>query len=202
MKNVIKEDRYIRIRNQELNYFQEQYKTSERDESISPSKRFSLTIEYYEHVEGIRHYNYSLGTIRDTEKKIFSIVKRNYSHFPFQWIQKKGREYILCGIDYQGYTIIDLETGQTESFIPEEAYEGHGFCWAAMYYQTDTDKLIVDGCYWACPYELVVYDISEPMQIPYKELFRVSSFHEVKGWANTKEFEYFDEEMNVKSIIL
>lgn len=32
--------------------------------------------------------------------------------------------------------------------------------------------LIVDGCYWACPYELVAFDFSKPMDLPYPELHR------------------------------
>lgn len=201
MKNVINEEKYISIRNQELLYFQDKFKTDEKDEIASPSAKYLLTIEHYSHIEEQRHIHFSQGTVTaQNNNSIITVVMRNYDPFLFQWIQLKGMEYLLCGIDYQGYTIIDLQTGQSESFIPEDVYSGHGFCWAAIYHQTDSKILIVDGCYWACPYELVVYDISEPMILPFKELTRISDFHDVKGWASSNLFEYYDEDLNVKTI--
>lgn len=62
-----------------------------------------------------------------------------------------------------------------------------------------TKKLIVvDGCYWAGPYELVFYDFSNPMGIPYKELFRVE-VDNIKNWDDWKDscmVRYVDEENN------
>jgi hypothetical protein len=56
--------------------------------------------------------------------------------------------------------------------LPESAQSGVGFCWAAHYPSLDRRFLAVDGCYWACPYELVIYDFTQPMELPYPELYR------------------------------
>ncbi|MCF1193304.1 hypothetical protein LRR18_17070, partial [Mangrovimonas sp. AS39] len=65
--------------------------------------------------------------------------------------------------DYQGQTVVNLNTLETRTFIPEEAKKGHGFCWADYTYNKEHNLLVVDGCYWACPYEYRFYDFSEPM---------------------------------------
>ena len=55
----------------------------------------------------------------------------------------------------------------------QEAKKGHGFCWTCARFDADASTVEVDGCYWACPYETVVYDFSKPRKQPYKELSRI-----------------------------
>lgn len=62
-----------------------------------------------------------------------------------------------------------------------------------------TKKLIVfDGCYWACPYELVFYDFSNPMNVPYNELSRVDvdSVLNWDSWKDSCRVIYLDKENN------
>jgi hypothetical protein len=40
--------------------------------------------------------------------------------------------------------------------------------------------LAVEGCYWACPYELAI--ISEPLFRPLPELFRAEALDVTVGW--------------------
>jgi hypothetical protein len=113
---------------------------------------------------------------------------------------KDNKEYLLCGQDYQGYTIVDLSNGVKQNYVPEAAYQGLGFCWGAIYHQDNSNKLIIDGCYWAHPYDLVIYDFSDPMCLPYRELHRISSIEDAKGWKGAEEFVYVDEDMKERSI--
>jgi len=190
MKNIINESRFINEREEAFYYFQEQYRTEDIDVSMSPSNKYKLIIEYYEYKEEFRRYSYSKGIITDLNKQTVAVINRNYSHFPFLWIEKENKEYLLCGIDYQGYTIVDLQSGQTESYVPEEAYQGLGFCWAAMYHRKNNNKIAVEGCIWAHEYEIVIYDFENPMQLPYKEITRIRPYNTFDGWINDKEFKY------------
>ena len=49
--------------------------------------------------------------------------------------------------------------------------------------------LAVDGCYWACPYEIVFYDFSDPSRLPLPELDRCEGVTDpVIGWADNDTF--------------
>jgi hypothetical protein len=137
----------------------------------SPSGKYKLVISSYDQGKG--YWNYTRGEVYENEKRIAD-VKRNYSAFPFSWIEghKNGHDYLICGEDYQGQTIVELDTGKRLDHMSKGHDKGHGFCWAAHSPSPDGTMLLVSGCYWACPYEFVIFDFSEPMSPPWKELFR------------------------------
>jgi hypothetical protein len=115
-------------------------------------------------------------------------IKRNYSHFWYRWISHaNGKEYLLCGEDYQGYSCVNLTDEECHVYFPDEAYEGGGFCWTAAYPSPDGLVLAVDGCYWGCDYELLFVDFRDPDSLPYPELGRSErSVYEVEGWTDNE----------------
>jgi hypothetical protein len=92
------------------------------------------------------------------------------------------------GEDYQGYSVVNLTKGTYQVYFPEEGYKGFGFCWTAVFPSPDKLMLAVDGCIWAYPYEIVFYDFSEPDNLPYKELGRVSDITDSEGWLDNETF--------------
>lgn len=139
----------------------------------SPSGRYTLEVIEYETGDG--RWNVTAGVARRAgDAEILATVQRNYGIFPFSWCEDHpvGHDYLLCGADYQGQTVIELDTGGRVDHLPDSARSGGGFCWATHYPTADRQQLVVDGCYWACPYELVVYDFRQPMELPYTELHR------------------------------
>jgi hypothetical protein len=98
-----------------------------------------------------------------------------------------GNDYLFCGEDYQGYSLINLTTGAYKVHRPEAMLKGFGFCFASVSYSPDFKKLVVHGCYWACPYEVRVYDISDIEQdvLDYP-LFVSDHFRldHVRGWES------------------
>ena len=161
---------------------------SEREELVSPSGKFRLTIDSYS--TGKNTWAYTRGRVRRVgSRKVIADVKRNYSHFWYSWIHhSNGNEYLLCGEDYQGQTIINLTRGTTNTFFPDSGHEGHGFCWTAAYASPDSKIIAVDGCYWACPYETVFFDFSNPDELPYREYLRVSDQIGCDGWLDDDNF--------------
>jgi len=128
----------------------------------SPSGKYTLTVTSIETKPGC--WNYTTGVVTRGEETIVE-VKRNYASFPFLFVEghANGHDYLVCGENYQGQTVIELDTGRRSDFLPEAATQGHGFCWVAYTYEADAQVLVVDGCIWACPYEYRLYDFSDPM---------------------------------------
>lgn len=133
-------------------------------EHLSPSGRYKLVVTSYS--TGEKTWNYTEGKVyrQDSDTPIGSI-RRNYSRFPYLFVEDHadGHDYLIGGEEYQGQTILQLTTGEKRNLLPEEAKQGHGFCWASYEYNTDTKILMVDGCHWACPYEYRFFDFADPM---------------------------------------
>jgi len=102
--------------------------------------------------------------------KLIATVKRNYDDFWHYFVlnhPKTGHDYLLCGEDYQGYNVINLTTGENRVYIARAALDGIGWCIIqAMNFDAETCKLTMDGCIWACPFETITFDFSNPDVLP------------------------------------
>lgn len=132
-------------------------------EKLSPSGKYKLVVTSFS--TGPKSWNYSQGQVfaQGSDTPI-ATVQRNYSAFPFLFVEghPKG-DFLVCGEDYQGQTVVELATGNRRDFLPESAKQGAGFCWASYEWVPSMQALLVDGCYWAAPYEFRFYDFSDPM---------------------------------------
>jgi hypothetical protein len=181
--------RYQSLRSEVEQYFTPEHRSDEPVEvRLSPSGAFVLEVSSYHTRPGA--WDYSRGVVRRArDGRIVADVKRNHGSFWHAWVSRgDGSEYLLCGEDYQGYSIINLRSGVQHRYFPEEAYNGTGFCWVAAYPSPDGRTVAVDGCYWACPYELVLYDFTEPETLPLRELDRISDLRACKGWTPEGDF--------------
>lgn len=150
----------------------------------SPSGRYVLTVESLDMGKG--HWQYTRGTIKTKSGKKIDVVNRNYSSFPFAFVENHpdGHDYLICGENYQGQTIIQLDTKNRVDFVPDAAAKGHGFCWAAIHPSPDGRTLAVEGCYWASPYEIIFVDFSDPFLAPLPELHRDHDNEEFIAWTS------------------
>jgi hypothetical protein len=125
----------------------------------SPSGRYVIEIVS----DGIRS---SRAEIRLTKTAaIIAVVNRNFGAFPLLWIEDyNSHDYLVCGEDYQGQTVLELDTGARRDYLPEAAKQGHGFCWAEMRFDPASKIITACGCVWACPYEYRFYDFTAPME--------------------------------------
>ena len=133
-------------------------------EAPSPSGRYRLVVTSYDIARDKGGWSYTQGLIYEGEILLFE-VRRNYSSFPFLWVEDhpNGHSYLICGEDYQGQTVLELDTGTRRNLVPTDEFLGWGFCWSSYTFDRDNQLLVVDGCYWACPYEYRFYDFSNPM---------------------------------------
>jgi len=133
-------------------------------EHPSPSGAYKLKVTSFSTREGAWNYTQGLVFKQGSDEPIAE-VRRNYSAFPFSWIEnhKNGHAYLVCGEDYQGQTVLELDTGRRRDHVPRDEAVGHGFCWAGHEFHAETSTLVVDGCFWACPYEFRFFDFTDPM---------------------------------------
>ena len=133
-------------------------------EHVSPSGNFKLVITQHETSPGC--WGYTKGRVyHHNGDNPIAEVRRNYSSFPFAWMEEHvdDYDYLICGEDYQGQTFVQLNTGKVVNNKSVGSDKGHGFCWASYRLLGDGKTLLVGGCYWACPYELKFFDVSDPM---------------------------------------
>jgi hypothetical protein len=131
---------------------------------LSPDGKYRLVIASYPTRKGCWDYTQGLVYRVGADKPIFE-VRRNYASFPYSWIDHpNGHQYLVCGEDYQGQTVLELDTGKRVDFRPSEAKTGGGFCWSETRFDQATKILTVCGCIWAWPYEFRFYDFSDPMK--------------------------------------
>lgn len=138
--------------------------TDARKEHLSPSGKYKLVVTPYATSPGSWSYSQGLVYAIGSDAPIAE-VQRNYGAFPYLFVEghKNGHDYLVCGADYQGQTVIELDTGKRRDFLPEDAKKGFGFCWVQYRYEPSVAMLIVDGCIWAAPYEYRFYDFADPM---------------------------------------
>lgn len=153
----------------------------EAQEHLSPSGKYRLVVTC--HSTGPGTWNYSKGRVYRGDTLITEVC-RNYCTFPFAWIEDHPKgDFLVCGSDYQGQTVIDLVSGDRRDFLPTAAGQGAGFCWASIHPNSDKTLLAVCGCYWACPYETIIVDFADPMNPPWGILARDSE-DAFAGWTD------------------
>ena len=159
---------------------------ADKREHLSPSGKYRLIISLTVSHKG--YWQFSIAHVEHVETdEIRAVVHRNYPSFPFCWVEDHpdGHDYLVCGEDYQGQTIIQLDTGLRKDYLPPSATRaGACFCWIDIEFEQSPLALRVEGCYWAFPYEMVRYDFSDPFSLPYAEIDR---------WTEDEEDEWEDE---------
>lgn len=131
-------------------------------EENSPSKKYLLKL--YKKENGKGFWNYSRGEVyRTSDNTLLATIDRNYSSFPFLFIENhpNSHDYLICGEDYQGQNVIELDTGKQKKGGYNNG--GDGFCWASYELDIPHQILIVGGCYWASSYEFKFFDFHDPM---------------------------------------
>lgn len=135
-------------------------------EYLSSSGQYRLVVQYN------GSWSSSGVVFRVADERSVAEINRNFCAFPFSFIEDhpNGHSYLVCGEDYQGQTVIELDTGRRRDFLPDAAQHGVGFCWAEHRFDRASQLLVVLGCIWAAPYEYRFYDFSDPMERGWPEL--------------------------------
>ncbi|WP_243398003.1 hypothetical protein [Leptospira kmetyi] len=199
---------FLKRQREEIGKFIAEAYISDEDKTISysPSKKYKIEITTYNdkrHLsDGLAHsHTYMNGKIFREGREIYNI--NGTTCYFYEWLEIDDSNcYLHCSEYYQGYGILNLNTLEYKFHLPEEALDGIGFIWAKGYLSPDKCKLAVEGCIWGAPYQIKVFDIKNPMDIPYallKETNWDEEYESIKGWANANEFVYISNS-EIKSI--
>jgi hypothetical protein len=81
-------------------------------------------------------------------------VRNNYSSIQVFSFKYEDKYYIATQEDYQGISIVDIEKRTIETFVPDLAKMGAGFCITEIIsFDEDEKTFSIEGCIWACPEE-------------------------------------------------
>ncbi|MGJ4754152.1 hypothetical protein [Leptospira kmetyi] len=176
--------------------------------SYSNSKKYKIEITTY-NVNGSLNdgseYNhtYMNGKIFNEGREIYNV--NGTTCYFYEWLEIDDSNcYLLCSEYYQGYGILNLNTLEYRFHFPEEALDGIGFIWTKGYLSPDKCKLAVEGCIWGGPYQIKIFNIKNPMDIPYaliKETNWDDDYDVIDGWLNNNEFVYISNNKS-KSILI
>jgi len=161
--------------------------------SVSPNGRYTLsTVNYIQNKPDVNWTVTKVSILDNQTRNLMFEFYTDYHSFFHEWFLKGKQEFlvgaeVLCG----GQTIINLSTKKMESFSPMN----DEFIWTDFYPSPERNRLAVIGCFWACPYEVKIYDFSNPMTLPLPELKTVSldEFELDKiEWKDNLHFQTFD----------
>lgn len=137
--------------------------SEEHEEVTSPCGKYSLVIDVFGTAADPTFPSISVSTIRDVETgEVLATIKRNDNRLFYSWITRDGHDYLLFSEDLEGQSVVDLTDRRLEGFASVDG----DFIWTEFYPSHDKTKLAIVGCYWACPYQLTVYDFRDPMNLP------------------------------------
>lgn len=144
-------------------------KNFQSEESIVFSRNLSVQTSKYFFDSDIPDYPYNLAGNENTlifnGKEIYTYRTINTSGFQMLFRHQNGKEYFLFTQDLYGYSILDINTLEDYRFYPRESFPtGETFIWCDAKYNLYNNILIVHGCYWACPYNILLLDLTNPLQ--------------------------------------
>lgn len=81
-----------------------------------------------------------------------------------------GRDYMIFNEGLYGYSVLELDTLECMHYIPAQSHrDGDGFeetfIWCEAFYNPYNDYAVVEGCYWAAPFQFIVVDLRDPLKI-------------------------------------
>ncbi len=135
--------------------------------------------------------NYEFEFISDSEDTI-------YTH---TWVEKDGIEYLFYPEAKGAQSVYDTKSKNFFSFYNNN----EDFIWVSIYPSPKGDKIAVEGCYWACPYELRIYDISNIQKLPYPVIYHDADFGEgcvVEFWKDNDNLVVCKNEKEISTIKL
>lgn len=122
------------------------------------------------------------------QEKLFEYIRNDDSLF-HGWLTNEGKTYLYLSEDLEGKSIFSFADRQFYSY----SFEADTFIWCEYFPSPNGKRLAVIGCHWACPYELVVFDTSNPADYPYRELYRQDTFREKIEWSGDQALTIFGE---------
>ena len=137
--------------------------SGEHLEEISPCGKYHLVVDIYGTKADPAFPSIIVAVIRQVKtSEVIATLKRNDDRLFYFWITQGGHDYLLFSEDLEGQSIVDLTDRRVEGY----SSKGGDFIWTEFHPSPSKTKLAIVGCYWACPFQVSVYDFRRPMHLP------------------------------------
>ena len=183
------ENQIQKLREETKKYFDPDALIAENETpSFSPDRMYRIEWEHYRQNKPNHDWVATRVKVFDNRSSevLFEFFKDD-SHTFHTWMNLNETDYLVCAeILCGGQTVIDLTNRKMASY----ADGTDGFIWAQFFPSPDSKTLAVVGCFWACPYEIKIYDFSEPMNLPLRELRSIDLINDetIDRWLDNKSF--------------
>jgi hypothetical protein len=163
------------------------YQEEDFDTFLSPNGQFRLDAIIFSNKTYWSSYSITKVEIYDNKlnEKLFDFFV-NESRFFYGWLTSNNIDFLICAEDiFGGQTVVDLTNKQMTGYSPNE----DGFIWADFHLSPDGKILATIGCYWACPAVLKLFDFSNPMNLPLREIQEIELLDNdetILGWLDNE----------------
>ena len=138
------------------------------ESSASPSGNYRLETSSFSQTKPNCNWSVTKVEIFENESNEMAFLFFcNDDQFFYSWLYHDDTEYFICAEDiFGGQTIIDLTKRKMVSYSPNE----DGFIWTDFHLSPNGKYLATIGCYWACPFVIKLFDFTNPLNLPLKEI--------------------------------
>ena len=149
----------------------------------------SIDIDVYEAekiIDGIMHCRERANVIfrKNGAAYICELFEEHGYKNSFFEVNLKGCSYICFRKTLYGFTLLDTETlTETYNYIPKAMLNGEESFIIVDVKQLG-DLLILEGCYWAYPYECFVFDIDKKLFVNISKFLNMESLEEASVNGN------------------
>jgi hypothetical protein len=146
-------------------------------ETLSPSGQYRMTIKPYRTMNTNRNWNVAEIEISDVATSgVLHRYNRGDDRCFYAWVTKGSDEFLLLSEDLEGQSIYSPTLRRFESVAPED----DAFIWCVFHPSPSGRYLAVEGCYRACPYMVIIYDFTDPMNLPLPKILECDDGHNVE----------------------
>ncbi|WP_395736749.1 hypothetical protein [Prosthecobacter sp.] len=152
------------IRAEVLRWFDPTSREADSDsEHHSPDGRYSLRCTGFRMSDPRRNWVVlEVCVIENASgEQLFKFVTDHDESF-HAWLVVHGTDYLIFPEAQGGQTVFDLTHRKFASHFTSE----DEFIWVGFHLSPSRRWLAIQGCYWACPDSVMVYDFSKPLSLP------------------------------------
>jgi hypothetical protein len=162
LTNVAYSQEYLNRRNEIIEKaFKPEYKTEEYENFDGDIKRIItpyLFENYYCSHNIVYENNIRLHEYFSIYNHPFFCTKINFSN---------GKKYLCYKEDLYGYSVFEIETNKVFNYYPAKSLNGDDretFIGTDIHYNPLNNIVAVGGCYWACPSDVYLFKIDDPLK--------------------------------------
>jgi hypothetical protein len=157
----------------------------------SPDGRYSLLCRWCTQTDPERNWDVIIARVLEPATgRVVAEFTTNHRYDYHAWISRDACDYLVFPEAMSGETVIDLTHGEMASYHDG----GDGFIWVSFFPSPAGRWLAVQGCVWACPDAVVIYDFARPLDLPLPRIHDLWADHDIGfvAWTSDDEFELSD----------